>query len=217
VVALSERKGGAALGIKSFNDLSELHISVLSEIGNIGSGNAATALAQMLAHTVDMSTPEVGIANYNEAYEKLGGTETIMVGVVLLLSLDMNGMIMFLLPGDTACTLTNMLAMTNYSDYTEIDELGFSAIREIANIMTGAFIRAIADMTKMVIDISTPSFAVDMLGSMLSLPASYFAEMGDLFMYIKNDLEILGKKTPVNILLMPDMASLDKLMAALGM
>lgn len=204
------------MGIKSFGDLTEMHISVLSEIGNIGSGNAATSLSQMLTQTVNMSTPEVGIANYNEAYEKLGGAETIMVGVVLTLSGDMRGMMMFLMPGDVACTMINMVTYTDIKDYTEIDEMGFSAISELANIMSGTFIRAITDMTGMYINISPPSFTVDMLGAMLSLPACYFAEVGDLFMYIKNELEISGKKTPVNILMLPDMDSLDKLMSILG-
>jgi chemotaxis protein CheC len=68
----------------------------------------------------------------------------------------------------------------------------------------------------MAIDISPPSFTIDMLGAMMSLPASYFATIGDLFMFIKNELEISGHKTPANLLLMPDMESLDKLMSALG-
>lgn len=202
--------------IKSFHDLNPIHISVLSEIGNIGSGNAATALSQMLSQTVDMSTPEVGIANYSEAYEKLGGAETIMVGLVLMLSGDINGMIMLILPGDTACDMINMLAYTNYQDYTEIDEMGFSAISEVSNVMAGSFVTAITNMTGMCVDISPPSATIDMLGSMLSLPASYFAEMGELFMFIKNELDIAGKKTPANILLLPDMASLNRLMASLG-
>lgn len=205
------------MGIKSFSDLTEMHISVLSEIGNIGSGNATTALSQMIEQPIDMSTPEVGIANYNEAYEKLGGAETIMVGLVLMLSGDMSGMMMFLLPSDLACNLINIVAFTDFNDYTEIDEMGFSAISEMANIMSGSFVNAIADMTGMQIDISPPSFTVDMLGAMMSLPASYFAEIGDLFMYIKNDIEISGKMTPANILLLPDMESLDKLMSILGL
>ncbi|MCL2068653.1 MAG: chemotaxis protein CheC [Oscillospiraceae bacterium] len=204
------------MGIRSFSDLSEMHVSVLSEIGNIGSGNASTALSSMLDRPVNMSTPEVGIANYNEAYEKLGGAETVMAGLVLTLSNDMSGMIMFLVPCEVACELINILMYTELEDYTEIDEMGFSAMSEIANIMAGAFVNAIADMTGMVIDISPPSSTVDMLGAMMSLPASYFAEIGDLFMYIKNEIEISGKKTPANILLLPDMPSLDKLMAVLG-
>jgi len=204
------------MSIQSFSDLNEMHISVLSEIGNIGSGNAATALSQMLAQPIELSTPEVGIANYNEAYEKLGGAETIMVGLVLTLAGDMNGMIMFLMPGEIACSLINMVAYTDIKDYTEIDELGFSAISELSNIMSASFVNAIADMSGMVIDISPPSYTMDMLGAMLSLPASYYASIGDLFMYIKNDLSISGKKTQIDILLLPDMKSLNKLMASLG-
>ena len=204
------------MGIKSISDLNEMHVSVLSEIGNIGCGNAATALAQMLDRQVDMSTPEVGITNYNEAYEKLGGPETVMVGLVLTLKGDMNGMLMFLLPGDTACEIINIMAYTELKDWTEIDEMGFSAISEMANILSASFANAIADMAGMTIDISPPSFAVDMLGALLSLPASYYAQIGDLFMYIKNELDISGKKTPANILLLPDVESLNKLMAALG-
>ncbi len=204
------------MGIQSIGDLNEMHVSVLSEIGNIGCGNAATALAQMLDRPVDMSTPEVGITSYNEAYEKLGGPETVMVGLVLTLKGDMSGMLMFLLPGDTACEIINMMAYTELKDWTEIDEMGFSAISEMANILSASFANAIADMAMMTIDISPPSFAVDMLGALLSLPASYYAQIGDLFMYIKNELEISGKKTPANILLLPDVESLNKLMAALG-
>jgi chemotaxis protein CheC len=202
--------------IKSFSDLSELHIGVLSEIGNIGSGNAATSLSGILNQPVNMSIPDVGIANYNEAYEKLGGVETVMVGLLLTFSGDISGMIMFLVPCDVACTLINIAMHKDYKDYKEIDEMGFSAISEISNIMSGAFVKAIADMAGMVINISTPSCTIDMLGSMLSLPASNFAEIGDLFMYIKSELEISGKKTPANLLLLPDIESLNKLMTSLG-
>jgi chemotaxis protein CheC len=208
--------GGIFMAIQSFSDLTEMHISILSEIGNIGSGNAATSLSQMLAQPVNMSTPEVGIASYDEAYEKLGGPEAIMVGLVLTFTGDMSGMIMLLLPDDVACNLINMVAFTDLKHYSEIDEMGISALREISNIMAASFVNAISGMTGMFLDISTPSFTIDMLGAMMSLPASYFASIGDLFMFIKNELEISGHKTPANLLLMPDMESLDKLMAALG-
>jgi chemotaxis protein CheC len=205
------------MSIKSFDDLNEIHISVLNEIGNIGSGNAATALSQMLSQQVGMSTPHVGIVNYNEAYEKLGGAEAVMVGMVLMLTGDVNGLMMFLIPSDVACTIVNLMAFTDYKDYTEIDEFGFSAVTEIGNIMSSSFVTAIATLTGLTANITPPSFTIDMLAAMLNLPFTYFAEVGDLFMFIKNELEISGKKTPVNILMMPDMDSLNKLMSALGL
>ncbi len=204
------------MAIEAFSDLTEMHISVLGEIGNIGSGNAASSLALMLARPVDMTIPEVGLANYNEAYDRLGGPESIMVGLVLSLKGDMSGMIMLLMPEDVACGLINLVAYTDIKDCSEIDEMGFSAISELANIMSASFVNAIAEMTGMFIDITTPSLAIDMLGALMSLPASYFASIGDLFLYITNELIIDGKKAPVNILLMPEVESLDKLMTELG-
>jgi chemotaxis protein CheC len=125
-------------------------------------------------------------------------------------------MMMFLLPETVACNLVNMLMYTDIKSYTEINDIGFSAIGEMANIMSGSFIGAITEMTKLFIDISPPASTVDMLGSIMSVPAIYFGQMGDKLMYVKNELEISGKKTPANIMLLPDAESLEKLMASLG-
>lgn len=204
------------MGLKSFDDLNEMHIDVLREIGNIGSGNAASSLSQMLAQPVDIAIPEIGIAGYDEAYEKLGGAEAIMVGTFLTLLGDLSGMMMFLLPSEVACQLVNLLMFTDIKDYNEIDEMGFSAISEMANIMSASFVRAISEMTGLAIDISPPSSTADMLGAIMSVPAIYFSQIGDKLMYMKNELEISGKKTPANIIMLPDMESLEKLMTGLG-
>jgi chemotaxis protein CheC len=204
------------MGLQSFGDLNAMHIDFLKEIDNIGSGNAATALAEMLDKPVDIAVPHVGIVGYDEAYEKLGGAESVMTGILLMLKGDMSGMMMFLLPGDVACNLLNQLMFTELTDCFDIDEIGFSAIREMANIMTAAFVNAISSMTGMFIDISPPSATIDMLGSIMSVPAIHFAQMGDKLMYITNDLIIDGKNTPANIMLLPDAESLEKLMKSLG-
>lgn len=204
------------MGLKSFNDINEMHIDFLREIGNIGSGNAASSLSQMLNQPVDIAIPEIGISDYDEAYEKLGGAETVMVGILLMLSGDINGMMMFLLPSEVACELLNLLMFTNIKDYDEIDEMGFSAICEMANIMSASFANAISEMTGLFINISPPSSTIDMLGSIMSVPTIYFAQISDKIMYMKNELEISGKKTPASIMLLPDMESLEKLMVSLG-
>lgn len=204
------------MALNSFEEINEMQLDVLREIGNIGSGNAAMSLSLMLKQPVDIAIPDVGISTYNDAYEKLGGAETVMVGILLTLSGDLHGMMMFLLPSEVACSLLNMLLFTDIKDYEEIDEMGFSAIGEMANIMSASFVQAIAEMTGLVIDISPPSSTIDMLGSIMSVPAIYFAELSDTIMYMKNELEIAGKKTPANIIMLPDMKSLEKLMTSLG-
>ena len=204
------------MSFKSFSDINEMHIDVLREIANIGSGNAASSLSRMLDHRVNVAIPYIGIKGFNEAYEALGGADAVMVGTLLTISCDLQGMMMFLLPVDLACDLVNMLMYTDIKNYNEIDEIGFSAINEISNIMSGAFVGAIADMSTLKIDISPPEATLDMLGSIMSVPSIYFAKMSDTLLLIQSDLEIAGERTRTSILLLPDMPSLEKLMKSLG-
>ena len=204
------------MGIKSFSDINEMHIDVLREIANIGSGNAASSMSRMLDHPVNISIPYIGIKGFNEAYDALGGADAIMVGTLLFLSNALQGMMMFLLPVEVACDLVNMLMYTDIKGYNEIDEMGFSAINEISNILSASFVGAIADMSDLTIDISPPEATLDMLGSIMSVPSIYFAKMSDTLLLIQSELEISGRKTRTSVLLLPDMPSLEKLMRSLG-
>jgi chemotaxis protein CheC len=208
-------RGGMQM-IKSFDEINEVHIDVLREIANIGSGNAASSLSRMIGHSVNIAIPDIGIMGFDAAYEALGGPETVMVGTLLFLSGGISGMMMFLLPIDVVCDLVNMLMFTDIKSHDEIDEMGYSVINEVSNIMSASFVTAIADMTEMMIDISPPEATLDMLGSIMSVPSSFFAEISDSIMLMKNELEIAGKKTSANVLLLPDMPSLGKLMSSLG-
>jgi len=204
------------MSIKSFNDINEMHIDVLREIANIGSGNAASSLSRMIGCPVNISIPEIGILGFNEAYAALGGPEAIMVGTLLMLRDGIDGMMMFLLPVEVVCDLVNMLMFTDIKSHEEIDEMGYSVINEVSNIMSASFVTAISDMTDIAIDISPPEAALDMLGSIMSVPSIYFAKMSDTLLLIQNELEIEGKTARTSVLLLPDMPSLEKLMASLG-
>jgi len=200
----------------TFENINEVHIDVLKEIANIGSGNAASSLSRMIGQPVNIQIPDIKIKGFNEAIEVLGGPETIMVGTLLFLSGGINGMMMFLLPIDVVCDLVNMLMFTEIKSHEEIDDMGYSVINECSNIMSASFVTAVADMTDMIIDISPPEATLDMLGSIMSVPSTYFADIGDSLLLMTNELEIEGKKTSANVLLLPDMASLGKLMSNLG-
>ena len=204
------------MGFSSFSDINDLHIDVLREIANIGSGNAASSLSKMLNAPVNIAIPDIGIKGFNQAYDELGGAEAVMVGTLLTISKGLDGMIMYLLPIEIACDLVNMLCFTDIKSYDEIDEMGFSAIQEVANIMSATFVSAISEMTGMSIDISPPSATVDMLASIMSVPSIYFATVSDTLLLVQNQLEIAGKTANASVLLLPDIPSLNKLMTALG-
>ena len=79
------------MSIQNLEQLNEMHIDVLKEIGNIGAGNAATSLSQMLNTPVDMTTPTVRILDINDAASALGGPENVVIGILAKLGGDIEG------------------------------------------------------------------------------------------------------------------------------
>ena len=70
------------MNIKSFDELNSLELDTLREIGSIGTGNAATALGQLLEQQVRITLPEVRIMGYNEAIDWIGGPEAVTAGEI---------------------------------------------------------------------------------------------------------------------------------------
>ena len=201
--------------LQSYSDLNDMHIDALREIGNIGAGNAASSLAMMLADQIDISVPTVRILEYERVMEELGGPEQMIVGLLLCLEGDVNGMIMFLLHQNFANTLLG--ALIGEADVGgTVDEMSYSALQEVANIMAASYVNAIADLTGFTINISVPSLCVDMLGAILSVPAIHYANISDKMIFIEDKFHGKELDAPNHILLIPDVESLDKIMSSLG-
>ena len=152
---------------------------VLREIGNIGAGNATTALASMLQVKVDMKVPKVALLDFQALPEILGGAENIIVGILLTLSGSIDGMMMFVMERDAAHSMVNMLMGQDVPLDAEFSEMEASALQEIGNIITGAYLSSLSDLTKMYINSSIPYIAIDMAGAILSVPAIEFGKIGD--------------------------------------
>ncbi len=206
------------MALQSYDDMNDLHMDALREIGNIGSGNAASALADMLATPVNISVPAVRIMEFTEVIEALGGPEEMIVGILLNLEGDIEGMIMFLLHQNFANELLkNLLGVDDALG--EMGEMGYSALQEIGNIMAASYVNAIAAMTGLNINISVPSLSVDMLGAILSVPAIYYANISDKMIFIEDEFsnETLTAPNHEPCLMIPDVISLKKIMTNLGL
>ena len=120
----------------TFNDMTNEYMDVLKEIGNIGAGNATTALASMLQQKVDMKVPKVDLMEFKEVGLFLGGEDSIMAGVYLLVEGDINGSMMFLSHKKAAKHMVNQLLMgMGHPEEDEFDEMELSALKELGNIM----------------------------------------------------------------------------------
>lgn len=191
-------------------------LDVLKEIGNIGAGNAATALAKMLNTKIDMTVPKVNVLDFATVPELLGGEETEVCGIYFKIEGDMEGTIMFLLDSPSAHNLLNLI-MPGTQD-VGFNDFSLSALQEIGNILSGSYVSSLSTLTGLNIHISIPSLAVDMAGAILSVPAIQFGLIGDKILIIENDfIEINeGKSVSGFFFLIPDVDSYDILFNSLG-
>lgn len=202
--------------LNSYGDLNDIQLDALKEIGNIGSGNAASALSAMLDRPVDMKVPKIKILDYNSVIEGLGGPEELMVGLLLSMSGDVTGMIMFLLHKSFAHLVLNTLLGSELDEHGEIDEMSESAIQEVGNIMAASYVNAISSLTGLEIDISVPSLCIDMVGSILSVPTIYYANISDKIIFIEDEMSSDTESTDSHIILIPEVESLQLIMKNLG-
>lgn len=204
------------MAIQRIDDLSSMHLDVLKEIGNIGSGNAATSLADMLNIMVDITVPNVKLLEFNDAVEFLGGPENIVIGMLVRLSGDISGMMLYVIQEAFAANLArSILGKDNFS-IMELDEMDSSLISEVGNIMSASYVNAIASLSGMFIDISVPSLCVDMAGAILSVPAIEFSQIGDKVLFIDDSFVMGDNEVRSNMILVPELDSLNKLFGTLG-
>lgn len=199
----------------SFERVTTEYYDVLKELGNIGAGNATTALAQMLQTKVDMKVPQVRLLDFKDVGVVMGGEEQLVAGIYLAVEGDITGSIMFILEKNAAKSLVSKLMGMPPAEggFTEIE---ISAMKEIGNIITGAYLNSLAQMTGLKMIPSVPDLNIDMLNAILSVPAIEFGIIGDQILLIQtvftDDVDLNGY-----FILMPDLESYSKMLAGLGL
>lgn len=202
--------------LNNYEDLSPVAIDCLREIGNIGSGSAASSLAQMLQKPIEMHVPDVRVLDYQSVIDEMGGPEKVITGILVTLCGDIEGMIMFLLEDTFAKVVLGTFLGKENVKVIELDEGDFSAIKEMGNIMAGSYLGALSTMTGLTIDMSVPSMTVDMMGAIMNAPMIEFSEVGDKVLFINDGFIIDNVDIRSNIILIPTVQSLDILMKKLG-
>ncbi|MCM1057587.1 MAG: chemotaxis protein CheC [Firmicutes bacterium] len=204
------------MGGMSLEQVTETYYDVLKELGNIGAGNAMTALSQMLQCKVDMKVPQVRLLEFSEVGEMMGGEELIMVGVFLGVEGDITGSMMFMVEEHTARHLIQKITMGMLPEGHEFEEMGLSAMKEVGNIITGAYLNSLSTLTNLKIFPTPPALTVDMAGAILSVPAIQFGIFGDKILLIQSqfhdEIQLDGY-----FILIPDMESYAKILTSLGL
>ena len=203
------------MGKIELQKLTDAYYDVLKEIGNIGTGNAMTALSQMLQCKVDMRVPQVRLLDFKDVGALMGGEEQIMACVMLGVEGDITGSMMFMVEKKAAKHLINKVMMGFGEPGEEFTEMELSALQEVGNIITGAYLNSLAPLTGMKFFSTPPQLSVDMAGAILSVPAIEFGILGDKLLLIQSqffdEMEIDGY-----FILIPDVESYARILNSLG-
>ena len=202
--------------IKSYDELNHLELDTLREIGSIGTGNAATALSQMLKRQVRITMPEVRIMGYNEAIEWIGGPEEITAGVLVRLSGQISGIMLSVQPLEFVNLVLESVMDKGITNYEQLSELEHSALIEVGNIMISTFINALSGLADVNIDLTVPAYTVDMQGAILAVPMAEYGGQSDYIMTIGGNFVCDNRQVPCRLLLSPDIRSLNVLLRKLG-
>jgi len=197
----------------NFN-LNELQFDALREVGNIGSGNAATALSQMVNRRIDMSLPEISILPFDEMIAKIGNQDEVVVSILLKIFGDAPGNMLFMLNSEKAGEFTDMF-LKGYPDIS--DEMRISVFQEIGNIMANSYINAISKLTGLNLVTSVPSVAVDMLVSILSTSFIDAEQFSDYVLAFDTKFSENDKEIGAHFSYIPKPGSLDKILGHLGL
>ena len=197
--------------------LNAMQLDVLREVGNIGAGNAATSLSNMIGKTVSIEVPQVQIVDLSKLYKVLDRPEDITAATVVGIKGDAPGKMLMIFSSPSAKKLISFLIGQEPEDLTNLDEMGQSVLKEIGNIMCSSYITALSNFTSLSLKSDVPLLAVDMLGAIIAEASIQSAEEYDDVIMVENLLSIPEEGNVKGfMMLFPESESLNKMFSKLG-
>ncbi|MDN5346393.1 CheY-P phosphatase CheC [Petrotoga halophila] len=202
-----------------YDEISEQKLDALKELGNIGAGNAATAISTMLNKKIDITVPSTEIIPISELWKEFSDPEDVTTGSMVEIGGELHGAILFLLGTQETKKILELLMLPRPEDLTQIDEMTSSAIGEVGNIMCSSYISAISNFTGLNIHSLPPKITVDMLTAIVSESSLMVTEGSDFVILIRTDISIEEYEGNVKgfLIYLSDEKNIIKLLKTLGM
>jgi chemotaxis protein CheC len=191
--------------------LSDAEMDVLREVANIGAGHAATALSTMIGSTIMISVPRVSVLQMEDVPPMVPGHEEPVAAVLLHMLGDLTGRTLLVFPCAAAKRLAEMLLQREASGTSELGELEESAVMEVGNILSSAYMNALAEFLGMMLIPSPPTLRIDASSAVLADTHIRFALGAEQALFVESEflLKDMDEKLRGFFLLLPDPASLS--------
>ena len=165
----------------------------------------------LITGTID----SLGSISQNMA-DKIGEIEELVAATLVRMSNEVNGLMLFIFKLDLANAVLGKLIGRNYQSFGDMDEMDYSALEEIGNIIICSYVNAFTQLVGVEIDLSVPSSTINMLGGILTVPIAEYGYETDKLMYINAEFIMDGEKLTDGLLMLPDIASLNRILEKLG-
>jgi len=200
--------------------LGEAQLDALREIGNIGAGTAATALAQMTGQSVPMGVPTVTLLPVEDVADRTGDAERVVAAMFLGVGGDVNGHMLFVMGEDAARDVVDALMGGMGGppgDGGGFTEMELSALQEVANILTGSYLNALAQITGLRLEPTPPAVGVDFAGALVGAALVEVAMESETAILIETPLGDGEAPSLGDVLFIPTSEALQLVLARLGL
>ena len=204
-------------------ELSEYQLETLQEIGNIGVGNAVTALSVLIKKKIDVQLTDVGIISSDKLSEQFQGSSEKVCGIFCHVNEPSQSTILNIFEMKPLLKLVANLTGDDskfdpekINSKEDLDSFAISTITEMGNIMAGHYVSALADLTgtKMMIDI--PEFAMSDSGLLGDFLAKELKSISKYVVLIKTTIKISDFKLTGVFFFIPDVETLERMFKKLG-
>jgi len=204
-------------------ELSQVQQDALKEIGNIGSGNAITALSRIINKRIDVDLTDVGIISFKDLHKHFGGKSEVVCGIFSHIKQPSQSTILQVFELTPLMTLVANLAGKDskidpkkVKSKKDLDDFALSTVVEVGNILAGHYASSIADLMQMQLNIEVPEFTMSKAGELGDFLALEAGDLADYVILIKTAMKVVDLKMNGFFFFIPDIQSLENLFKSLG-
>lgn len=196
-------------------NLSRQALDALREVANIGAGHAATALSQITGQRIMISVPQINVTAIEDVPNQIGAAEEPVAAVAIRVEGDLLGLTLLVFPQPIAYRIASL--MMGGRAVMQMGAIEESALKEAGNILSAAYLNALAEFLGMRILNSPPQLAVDMSDAVLSSTYVETAAGASHVFCVESEFQLQDDAAPLRgfFLLLPDPPSLRAMLTAI--
>ena len=129
--------------------LSDIQKDALKETANVGAGNAATALSEIVKKKVNLVISDLNFVSLNNLQEVIGGPKKLVVGIYTPVTGDLSGSIVLIFPIEAALSLASAMQKTQVGSSNILSEEDQQVLRNMGNIVCDPYLTSLSQFLEM--------------------------------------------------------------------